>query len=429
MVTIVRRDTTAGNTSNVAAYASASFTPTVGDLLVVLANVAGTTTAAPTCTASANGITFTLFDVQAHNVSANRLYRFVANQTVGASPAAMTVTVNTGADAGTGALITVLGAQGMSKVGAAAIRQFTGADNNHATGGTTPSVTLAQAPLTTNPVVAHTGNLTGTGTGLTPPSGWTEYSDASFSTPTTGMEVCGIASGFTGTTITAGSTMTVGAIGAFELDASTESAIPTGTATGTLTFSGTATGKRTPAAVAGGTLTFTGTATGVTVRRGTAGGALAFVGSAAGKRTPKGSSNGTLAFVGTSTGKRTPKAAGSGSLTFTGAAAGDAPTAGAAEGAASGSLTFTGTATGKRQPKATTVGTLSLTGTATGARHPAAITVGTLGWVGTATGTTPAQIGPGPAIAATGADSRRVTVDGSPPRTTAPAESRTTEAS
>lgn len=46
------------STSNSGAVASASFTPTAGDLLVVFAFHSGKTTA-PTVTASANGITFT----------------------------------------------------------------------------------------------------------------------------------------------------------------------------------------------------------------------------------------------------------------------------------------------------------------------------------------------------------------------------------
>lgn len=225
MATVARRDTTTGNTAGATSYASASFTPTAGDLLVALFYVSGTTTVAPTCSASANSITFTLFDIQASTGSSgSMLYRFIADQLVGGSPVAMTVTIAGLAATPTGCDMGVLGVQGMTKVGSAAIVQIAGPDNNNPVAATTPVLTLSQAPLTTNPVVFHAGNQVSTGASLTPPAGWTEYLDVGYSTPATGMEVSGVDSGFTSTTITAGSTMSIGAYGAFELDASAAAA-------------------------------------------------------------------------------------------------------------------------------------------------------------------------------------------------------------
>lgn len=80
------------------------------------------------------------------------------------------------------------------------------------------------------------------------------------------------------------------------------------------------------------------------VNDGTASGTFTFTGAATGARTPKGSATGTFAYVGTVTGKRTPKGTASGTFTFAGTVSGEAPPNG---GTASGTFTFTGAATGE----------------------------------------------------------------------------------
>lgn len=110
------------NTSNVSSYTSGSFIPAQGDLLVVFAIVSATLITGATCTASANGITFTLVDSTEGDAGNDRLYMFVADQLVPASPVSMTVTVDTGADPGTGSAINVLAVSGMSRTGLGAVK-------------------------------------------------------------------------------------------------------------------------------------------------------------------------------------------------------------------------------------------------------------------------------------------------------------------
>jgi hypothetical protein len=222
MAALVRRDTTAPSTANATGYASASFTPVAGELLVVISAASATAADPAACTASANGMTFSQA-VQIDNPSISAgvgLWLFVSNQVVPASPVAMTVTVTYTGDAATGSHIVVLGASGMSKVGTAAVRQTTlGSGANH-TAGATPAVIFPANCLTTNPVIGMAINLTGTTSTVTPPGGFTERYDNFYSTPVTGCEVATRDSGHTANSLTWGSTMTGGLAVGVELDAS-----------------------------------------------------------------------------------------------------------------------------------------------------------------------------------------------------------------
>jgi hypothetical protein len=225
VATLVRRDTTAATTNNQTTYASSSFTPTAGDLLVVLIRVTGVSGSAPRLAASANGITFGATGVgeplinQFSNASAHKNIVFVANQLVGASPSAMTLTLTlTAGDTGSGAVVSVIAVTGMSRAGVAAVLQFKADDNSQTAGGTPAVVVLPAAPQSANPLLGWTGIIS-TG-GMTPPTGWTELLDLSYSTPTTGFEVAGLASGGSSATITWGSNSTVGAHGVIEFDTS-----------------------------------------------------------------------------------------------------------------------------------------------------------------------------------------------------------------
>jgi hypothetical protein len=212
-----------GDTTALSLYPSNAFTPTAGDLLVVLATVSGSTIDG-TCTASANGITFSFptGGRAIHNSSANSTMLYVANQLVPASPASMTCTVNVTGDAGTGAVVHVASVAGMTNVGLAAVRQVTKQDNG--TGGTTPAPVFGSACLTGNPTLVVLGQVSVTAT--TAPTGWTKLGEASYSTPTIGSAWVGRDSGFTGTTITWGTTSTAFGDVAIELDASAAPAYP-----------------------------------------------------------------------------------------------------------------------------------------------------------------------------------------------------------
>jgi len=192
------------NTSNLNSYASGSFTPDANGLLVVFVVASGTVDSGPTLTDSLALTTFTLVTSALKNSSADKMYCFVANQLVAAS--ARTVTFGCPNDAATGAIISVFSITGLSKAGLSAIRQ-SAVQANQALGGT-PAPTFGLACLTGNPVLGCIGNSTSPAATMTPPTSWTESAgaDTGYGTPTTGSEVVQRDSGFTGTTVTWGST-------------------------------------------------------------------------------------------------------------------------------------------------------------------------------------------------------------------------------
>ena len=203
------------STINASSYASGSFTPAANDLLVVFVHASGTIAADAVLTDSQN-LGFSLVGKVADGTNVNTSYIFVAQNFAAAS--AMTVTFGCVSDSATGSVIEVYRISGMSRVGSMAVRQVA-TSPNQASGGT-PAVTFGQAVLTGNPTLGFVSNATSPAT-LTPPTSWTEGNDTGYSTPTTGMEVVSRASGFTGTTITWGSTSgSAFAAGAIELDTS-----------------------------------------------------------------------------------------------------------------------------------------------------------------------------------------------------------------
>jgi hypothetical protein len=199
MAGIANRNAVA-TTNNTGTYVSGSFTPTVGDLLFVICSI-GATTDAGAATASANGITFTRIDPPAVRGGIDTTYLFVANQLVPASPSSMIITVDVSADPGTGDTMFTGAVTGVTKVGAAAVRQT--AVNNAASGA--PAATFAAATLAGNPLVGGMQNLASPA-GVTEPSGWTELTDTGYATPTKGGEWAHLAAGSAGvTTVTWGS--------------------------------------------------------------------------------------------------------------------------------------------------------------------------------------------------------------------------------
>jgi hypothetical protein len=190
------------NTPSTAAgptYVSGSFTPAANELLVALVN-ATSTQAAATMTDS-QSLGFTRIDQASWQTNASTGYIFIANALASAS--SMTVTFDCGACASTGANITVVGVSGMTATGAAASVQT--AKQVNQTAGGTPTVVFASSVQTGNPTLGIVSNNSNS-SGITQPTGWTELSDTGFITPTTGQEIIARDSGFTGTTITWGST-------------------------------------------------------------------------------------------------------------------------------------------------------------------------------------------------------------------------------
>jgi hypothetical protein len=169
-----------------------------------------------------------------------------------------------------------------------------------------------------------------------------------------------------------------------------------GSVTNTIPGTGTAVGYR------GATVEILAPST----KSGSASGSYTFAGSASGARTPKGSSTGNYTFAGAATGARDSEGSGSGSYTFSATAAGESDPQGSASGAytwsgtaigqtpdpdnstgsAAGNYNFAGSATGARQPKGSADGAYTWAGSAAGKKVPAGSSSGTYAFAGSAAG-------------------------------------------
>lgn len=218
MAAITHRVTTAdtGATPNT----SGNFTPAIGDLLVVIMAASATTDAAPTMQVSTTPPgTWALVATVQQSGGGNRLYVFVAEQFV-TSATSRSVTGDTPNDASTGTVLTVYSISGMTKTGAAAVRQI-GQQDNQASGSGNPNPAFSAAVLTSNPTIAAVMNSSNPAnlnlTSWTEPAG----ADTGYASPTTGLQSCFRDSGFTGTAMTYdGASATAFGSVAIEFDAS-----------------------------------------------------------------------------------------------------------------------------------------------------------------------------------------------------------------
>lgn len=191
------------STTNASSYASAAFTPAVGDLLVAFVHASGTTTNPGTMTGTGAGLTFSWVTGAFNTAGANRHSLFVANQFVSAA-ASQTVTYACTGDAATGAIVHVMRIAGARLPGLGAFRQ-TATQNNGAAAGT-PAPAFTSAAMTSNLCIGAVANSTSPAT-MTAPASWSELSDVTgYNTPTTGQEIVYRNTGETGTTITWGGT-------------------------------------------------------------------------------------------------------------------------------------------------------------------------------------------------------------------------------
>lgn len=192
---------TVASTTNASSYTSASFNVFTGELIVVF--VGGTATIANGAVTDSLGGTYTDCGTANKNASADEMHVFIRTALIG-SNTSMTVNWDCTGDAATGCIMFMIRVSGMTRTGLNAMRQF--ANQNNQAGGGTPAPTFAAACLTGNPTLGVIFNATNPA-GMTPPTSWSELTtDKGFGTPTTGGEYVIRNSGFTGTTITWGST-------------------------------------------------------------------------------------------------------------------------------------------------------------------------------------------------------------------------------
>jgi hypothetical protein len=126
---------------------------------------------------------------------------------------------------------------------------------------------------------------------------------------------------------------------------------PTGTASGSFTWAGSAAGATSKAGTAAGSFAWAGTAVGSTVKSGASNGAFAWAGSAVGEAPVagapgEGSAAGAFAWAGVAVGSTVKSGTASGSFTWAGGAIGSAPDGSPGEGSATGTFGWTGTASG-----------------------------------------------------------------------------------
>ncbi len=186
--------------ANLTSYTTGSFTPALDDLLVVFVKGRVTLTRPSTMTDSLGG-TYTNILALDGPATNGTMYLFVRDSLTPNS--SMTITWDCTGDEAGAAHIQVARVSGITRTGATAILQT--ATQSAQSASTTPAPTFSSSALTGNPTLGAVFNRTNPA-GLTEPSGWTERSDVGNDGPTTGTEWASRDSGFTGTTITWGST-------------------------------------------------------------------------------------------------------------------------------------------------------------------------------------------------------------------------------
>lgn len=214
MATVAVLGTTVWNTT--AGDKTITATPTVGDLIVIVAPSTGTTGTVGAISVSDNNSggggtydrissTFTGFS------TAGGLDIWIRNALIVSGTSTVFTATQTGS---TGGGLLIYRVTGMSIVGEGAVRGAGG--QSAGTLGTTPAPVLlrrvgttysgTQAALTGNALVGAVCNGTNGTTTVTQPAGWTEDFDNGYNTPAAGFEACHINSGVTASTITFGST-------------------------------------------------------------------------------------------------------------------------------------------------------------------------------------------------------------------------------
>jgi hypothetical protein len=182
-----------------------AFVPTAGSLMLAFTFSSGTAVGFGTFSTN-NGIAFVKAGTSAAaGGNAHALHCFVATSTSNA--VSQTATFNSVGDQSTGNIIFIFEVIGASGTGTSAIEQTAKQDNQ--AGPSTPAPAFSVAASSANVIAGCVGIEGANPATITEPSGWTERGDTGYATPTTGAEYATLNSGFSGTTVTWGSSESI----------------------------------------------------------------------------------------------------------------------------------------------------------------------------------------------------------------------------
>lgn len=196
------RTSFAGGGTSGSSNRTITVTPAVGDFWIVFVNLSGNSGAGPSCSDDNSGTYTKIGNNIPLNASVDRCAVFVRDQRL-TNTTSTVITITSGSNTA-GEIVVIAYSGGFaSATGIRCIRQFA-AQSNQAAGGT-PAPVFPIAVLTGNPTIGFIGNGSNPA-GMTQPTGWTERQDVGQNNPPTGVEAVTRDSGFTGTTVTWGST-------------------------------------------------------------------------------------------------------------------------------------------------------------------------------------------------------------------------------
>ena len=192
-------------------------TPAVGDLIVIITAHTGNTSATAPTDNNGSG-TYTSVESRLKVGSANRLEVWIRTTLI---PAAVSTVFTHAPGTSSGGGIAVLKITGMTRVGSGA-KVKSGGQDNQTTGVPTVTWTGGGNADTNNAIIGAVFSGAAAAS-ITPPTGFSEITKATYTVPTTNVEVVGINGGFTGASITWGNNpgVTFASV-ALELDASSE---------------------------------------------------------------------------------------------------------------------------------------------------------------------------------------------------------------
>lgn len=176
-------------------------TPAVGDLLIVWVVVTANSNDTPTCSDDNSGSYDRILTRTCGGGGGSfRLSCFVRTALM-TNTTSTVVTPATGTNNSGSVVVTAI--SGMTRAGSAAVRQSAG--QNVTVGPSAPAPAFGSACLTGNVTLGAVGNAANPAA-MTAPTNWTERQDTGQASDTCGLEVVTRDSGFTGTTVTWGST-------------------------------------------------------------------------------------------------------------------------------------------------------------------------------------------------------------------------------